>query len=341
MTCSVQKNAASFVLNTDSDGRPRGHAVDTPDRYEVTPFTFANRFLVREDSAPLVVYYSAHRSLALERNASRARAAGGPGAAYAEALDDRELRLGESVLLWRKEETLEQSDGLPARANQAIKRALPAFLGQFRNLRIEGDDRPRLVVDKLGTKLDHSQLSDGERGVLAVLMDLTRRLSQANPNLADPARDGCAVVLIDELDLHMHPRWQREIVSRLIKTFPKCQFVATTHSPTIISEVQPESLFLLRQDGDYIVPARCGQAYGLDINDVMEHIMGAAPRPVPATNAINSIEEALESGDLDLARTRLAELRALLHGDDAVVVGLEATINNLEALGSAADPEEN
>lgn len=337
--CTAQKNAASFAVNPALDGRPREHAVDTPDRYDVTPFTYANRFVVHEQSAPLAIYYSAHRSLALERSASRARAAGGAGAAYAEALEDRELRLGEAVLLWRKEEALEQSDGLPARANRAIERAMPAFLGQFRNLRTEGDGLARLVVDKLGTKLDLSQLSDGERGVLAVLMDLTRRLSQANPNLEHPARDGRAVVLIDELDLHMHPRWQREIVSRLTDTFPKCQFVATTHSPAIISEVQPESLLLLRQDGDYVIPERCGQAYGLDANYVMEHIMGTAARPVAATKAINSIEDALEAGDLELARKRLVELRALLHGDDAVVVGLEATINNLEALGNEADPE--
>jgi predicted ATP-binding protein involved in virulence len=338
--CTAQKNSASFVVNPELDGRPREHAVDTPDHYDVTTSTQETKFAVREDSAPLAVYYSAHRSLALERSASRARVAGNSGAAYAEALEDRELRLGEAVLLWRKEEVLEQSDGLPARANRAIKQALPAFLGQFCNLRIEGDDKPRLVVDKLGTKLDLSQLSDGERGILAVLMDLTRRLSQANPNLENPARDGCAVVLIDELDLHMHPRWQREIVSRLTETFPKCQFVATTHSPTIISEVQPESLLLLRQDGEYVIPESCGQAYGLDVNYVMEHIMGTASRPAPATDAINSIEDALESGELEVARRRVVELRTLLHGDDAVVVGLEATINNLEALGNAADTEE-
>ncbi len=340
VTCVAQKNAGSYSLNTGEDGLPREHAVDTPDLYEVTSVTYANKLVIREESAPLVIYYSAHRSLAVERSVSKARAVGGANAAYVEALDDRELRLGEAAFLWRKEEALEQSDNLPARANRAIARALPAFLGQFQNLRIEENDTPRLVVDKSGTKLDLSQLSDGERGILALLMDLARRLSQANPHLADPARDGCAIVLIDELDLHMHPRWQREIVSRLTETFPKCQFIATTHSPTIVSEVQPESLLLLRRHGGHIVPEKCGQAFGLDVNYVMEHIMGTAPRSVPATEAINRVEDALESGDLELARERLFELRALLHGDDTTVVGLEATINNLEALGNATDPEE-
>ena len=290
--------------------------------------------------APLVVYYSAHRSLALERGASKARAAGGLGAAYAEALEDRGLRLGEAALLWRKEAVLEETDGRPARANRAVEQALPAFLGEFHNLRVEGGDKPRLVVDKRGTTLDLSQLSDGERGLLAVLIDLTRRLAQANPDLEHPAQDAQAVVLIDELDLHMHPRWQREIVSRLTATFPKCQFVTTTHSPQIISEVQPENLLLLRQEGDRIVPERCGQAYGLDANYVLEHIMGTAPRAAPATQAIHAVEDALEGGDLASARERLETLRTLLHGDDAVVVGLEATINNLEALGDAAYSEE-
>ena len=339
-TCVAQKNMAEFVPSTHQDGRPREHAVDTPDKYEVRVDAAASPKKRGVVSTPLVVYYSSHRSLALDRGASKARAAGGLGAAYAEALEDRELRLGEAALLWRKEAVLEETDGRPACANQAVEQVLPAFLGEFRNMQVEGGNKPRLVVDKRGKTLDLSQLSDGERGLLAVLIDLTRRLAQANPALEHPARDGQAVVLIDELDLHMHPRWQREIVSRLTATFPNCQFVATTHSPQIISEIQPESLLLLRQEGDRIIPERCGQAYGLDANYVLEHIMGTAPRATPATQAIHAVEDALEDGDLTAARKRLEKLRTLLHGDDPVVVGLEATINNLEALGDAAYSEE-
>lgn len=340
MTCTVQKNAAEFIPSTDIDGRPREHAVDTPDTYEVD---FGGREPWSVDAksyAPLAVYYSAHRSLALDRGISKARSVGGVRAAYAEALDDRELRLGEMALLWHKEAVLEESDRLPARANRAIELALPVFLGEFQNLRVAGEDKPRLVVDKRGTTLDLSQLSDGERGLLVMLIDLTRRLAQANPELENPAHEGSAVVLIDELDLHMHPRWQRQIASKLVTAFPKCQFIATTHSPQIISELQPENLLLLSQEGDRIVPERCGQAYGLSVNDVLEYIMGTSSRAEPATAAIHAVEDALEIGDLDSARSRLDELRALLHGDDAVVVGLEATINNLEALADATDTEE-
>lgn len=336
----MQKNAERFAKSGESDGRPRERAVDTPDEYKVVVDKSDRVALRGELTVPLAVYYSAHRSLALERGARTARAAGGISAAYAEALDDRELRLGEAAELWRKEAALQESDGRPARANRAIELALPLLLGPFRNITVEGKEKPQVVVEKRNTTLNLNQLSEGERGLLAVLIDLTRRLAFANPDLEHPARDGQAIVLIDELDLHMHPRWQRTIVSQLTATFPKCQFIATTHSPQIISEVQPENLLLLRQELDRIVVQKCGQAYGLDANYVLEHIMGTAPRSERAGKAIYAVEDALEAGDLDTARLRLDDLRGLLHGDDPVVVGLQATINNLEALANATDPEE-
>ncbi len=339
-TCTAQKNAAEFVPSTEKNGRPREHAVDTRDTYLVSVDNATSSKKRGDNHASLAVYYSAHRSLAVERGPRKSRAAGGIAAAYANALEERELRLGEAAQLWHKEAVLEETDGRLARANRAVEQALPAFLGEFCHLRVQGSNRPRLVVDKSGTTLDLSQLSDGERGILTVLIDLTQRLAQANPDLEHPARDGRAVVLIDELDLHMHPRWQREIVSRLTMAFPNCQFVGTTHSPQIISEIQPENLVLLRQDGDRILPERCGQAYGLDANYVLEHIMGTIPRAAPATQAIIAVEDAIDVGDLPTARERLTDLRKLLHGDDTVVVGLEATINNLEAFANAADNEE-
>jgi hypothetical protein len=203
----VQKNAERFAKSGESDGRPRERAVDTPDEYKVVVDKSDRVALRGELTVPLAVYYSAHRSLALERGARTARAAGGISAAYAEALDDRELRLGEAAELWRKEAALQESDGRPARANRAIELALPLLLGPFRNITVEGKEKPQVVVEKRNTTLNLNQLSEGERGLLAVLIDLTRRLAFANPDLEHPARDGQAIVLIDELDLHMHPRW--------------------------------------------------------------------------------------------------------------------------------------
>src|SRR5690606_19957875 len=107
------------------------------------------------------------------------------------------------------------------------------------------DDQYTLTVDKGKTTLNINQLSDGERGVLALVMDIARRLYQANPGLNDPLKEGEAVILIDELDLHLHPKWQRSIVENLIRVFPNCQFIASTHSPQIIGEVEPKSITVI------------------------------------------------------------------------------------------------
>ncbi|KAM3100867.1 AAA family ATPase [Phormidesmis sp. 146-35] len=112
--------------------------------------------------------------------------------------------------------------------------------------------------------MDVRQLSDGERSVLALVLDLARGLSQANPILENSLQ-GKAVVLIDELDLHLHPIWQRTIVAKLTQTFPNCQFIATTHSPQIVGEVKPPGLSLIVKEGDRVVAIQEGlQGFGLD-----------------------------------------------------------------------------
>ena len=119
-----------------------------------------------------------------------------------------------------------------------------------------------------------AQLSDGERGLLAMVFDLTRRLTQANPEMEDPAAEAEAVVLIDEIELHLHPGWQRRIVRNLTETFPKCQFIATTHSPQLIGEVEHDRIQIIA-DGQVYSPTH---SFGVDSSRVLEEIMGADPR---------------------------------------------------------------
>ena len=70
------------------------------------------------------------------------------------------------------------------------------------------------------------QLSDGERSFLALICDLGRRLALANPDDLEDPLHGAGVVLIDELELHLHPTWQREVIEKLRTTFPNIQFIA-------------------------------------------------------------------------------------------------------------------
>ena len=136
---------------------------------------------------------------------------------------------------------------MAARHVTVLRSAVRKFLPNYKDLRPDPESNSRLVIDHSGMTLDASQLSDGERGVLALVLDIARRLSQANPSLDDPLRNGEAIVLIDELDLHLHPKWQRTIVDHLTGVFPRCQFIATTHSPQLVASVEPEQIQVLTE----------------------------------------------------------------------------------------------
>ncbi|MCA3274022.1 MAG: AAA family ATPase [Roseomonas sp.] len=320
------------------EGVVREQTLATPDVELFKPgFGKAAKALKLAREQPVAVYFATRRSLVSNEQLRASKASGAQAAAFADALIARPLRLTELATWMHAQEVLSQelpSAGLHLAAMRAAARR---FLPDCDGLRAEMADTHRLLIEKGGRTLDVRQLSDGERSMLALVLDLARRLSQANPDLDDPMRDGAGVVLIDELDMHMHPLWQRQVIALLTSTFPKCQFIATTHSPQIIGETQPERIILLQAEEGRIVPKRCGQAYGLDANAVLELIMGTASRAEPVRRAIAGVEAALDEGELGKARTNLAELRRLIHGDDPTVAGLEAAINNLEALGDATN----
>ena len=288
-----------------------------------------------ESSAPLVVYFSTART---QLNAQKQNiSADGTGAAYVRALNGAELSVVQFAEWFRVQQTL--ADEWPASKQlvEAIDAAVRRFLPSFSNLRPSDVGPSQLLIDHEGTTLHLRQLSDGERSVLVMVLDIARRLTQANPHLVKPLIEAEAIILIDEIDLHLHPQWQRKIVGDLTRTFPNCQFIASTHSPQIIGETQPDQLILFRREDGRIVPQQCGQAYGLDTNYVLEHIMETPSRPAPVLAAIDAVEEALDEADLDRAREKLADLRRLQHGDDPTSAGLEAAINNLEAFADEDD----
>ena len=191
-----------------------------------------------DDAAPFAVYYTTDRASYRLPRKLPIEVPRGQAAAYTGALINRTVNFRDFMARYRSAVTVERTErlhnpnylGNPAVA--AISNALTTFLGGFENLRVQ--EKPlRLLVDKAGVALDLSQLSDGERSFLAMICDLGRRLTLANPLLDDPLH-GAGVVLIDELELHLHPKWQREASEKLRRTFPNIQFIATTHSPFVI-----------------------------------------------------------------------------------------------------------
>jgi predicted ATP-binding protein involved in virulence len=130
---------------------------------------------------------------------------------------------------------------------QSIRNAARAALEGCAGLRFDFEESRVLIEYEDGRTIPFEHLSDGQRTMLGLFCDLARRAAVLNPHLGGEASAlTSGVVLIDELDLHLHPRWQRRIIEDLRRTFPKIQFICTTHSPFVIQSLRSgEELIML------------------------------------------------------------------------------------------------
>ena len=241
------------------------------------------------------------------------KANGGPKSAYAYALADRGLRLAE-LASWMH--ALEQKTSELPKADQhlhALRTAVNRFLPECKNMQaVVVNYRPRLYFEKQGRKLDSRKLSDGEKSIIALVSDLVMRLWQANLGLDDPIREGTGVVLIDDIELHLHPRWQRKIVEQLCRTFSSCQFVATTHSPQVIGEVQNCKIRMI-VDGKMHTPPR---SFGIDSSRILEELMESNSRSAAIDEQIRKISKLIGHGKSDAAKKEIRDLSDKIGEDD-------------------------
>ena len=185
------------------------------------------------------------------------------------------------------------------KALDSVKKAMLVMLDGCTNLRVARKPRLEMKVDKNGVGLNVSQLSDGEKCTMALFGDLARRLTIANPNLDNPLL-GEGVVLIDEIELHMHPFWQRNVVGKLRETFPNIQFIITTHSPIVLSEIDDEfNIYFLQNKEASSEVIEFKRLDGFDANYILEEFMG--------TKSMNSKTETLISDIYRLINGRLFE----------------------------------
>ena len=218
---------------------------------------------------------------------------------------------------------------------QAVRQALSRFMPEFSNIRIRRSPL-RMDVDKTindnKTTLNISQLSDGEKCLMAMVGDIVRRMTIASPMLPDPLQ-GQGVILIDELDLHLHPLLQREVVSRLVETFPNCQFIISTHSPHIITHVKTESLFFLDATADGLRSEHPQKSYGMTAERVLEDLMGlSTTRPVSIKNEIDEIYRYISRKEYDHAEKAISQLERKI-GTDAELLRARTIIMRKGAIG--------
>jgi len=132
-----------------------------------------------------------------------------------------------------------------------------------------------LLITNHNREMKISQLSDGLKILVFMVSDIAHRLAIANP--ATAPLQGRGIVLIDEIELHLHPRWQREVLPSLRETFPYIQFIVTTHSPQVLSTIRRENIYGI-SEGKLQRPS--GDSFGRDSGSILEEIMSDKKSPI-------------------------------------------------------------
>lgn len=184
---------------------------------------------------------------------------------------------------------------------QSVKSAISYFLDTIENVWIDRSLQPPvMMVEKDGKDLNINQLSQGEKSLLALVGDIARRLAILNPSLDDPLQ-GEGIVMIDEVDLHLHPKWQHDLIDKLVKTFPKVQFILTTHSPLIVSDRQDILVYSLDNGELQQMP----NVYGEDANTLLNDIFDVPARTPEIDKAFNDIRRAISHKELESAESQI------------------------------------
>lgn len=159
-------------------------------------------------------------------------------------------------------------------------------------------------------------LGYGYQATMAWVVDLAKKLFERYPNLDNPLT-GAAIVLVDEIDLHLHPDWQRKIISYLSGIFPNTQFIVTAHSPLIVQSAENVNLIILEKGADNYTHIRqeFGTFKGWTVEEILQDLMGLGDKTLSDTylKLLNQFEEGLDSDDYGKARAAYEELLPLLH----------------------------
>ncbi|TCS38085.1 AAA family ATPase [Reinekea marinisedimentorum] len=218
-----------------------------------------------------------------------------------------------------------------------LSNAISGVMPGYKNLRVSRKPLG-LLIEKNEETLNILQLSQGERSLIALIADIARRLILLNPNQGNPL-EGKGIVLVDEIDLHLHPEWQQRIVRVLESTFPNIQFIFSTHSPTVLTTVPYNNILSIGMnvEDDLIVSRPRGNSYAETSGDVMHQIMYVDPLPpLPEVDQYKKLSQKIESGILDReVIDSIEELKRKLGDGHSLIVRLDRSIKRIKALQRA------
>lgn len=170
-----------------------------------------------------------------------------------------------------------------------------------------------LVYKDDKTEMPISKLSAGYQSLLWMIMDMAYRVCMLNPEL-ESKNQISGIVLIDEIDLHLHPKWQWNVIEALRKTFENVQFIIATHSPIVISSSKETNLVLLDNEQEVSYLPDC---YGYEVEDVLRYRQESVSRPKKVKVLVQQIENAVDDIDFDTALVLLENLKTVLGKDNS------------------------
>ena len=185
-----------------------------------------------------------------------------------------------------------------------------------------------LLLEKEGAEVPFDSLSGGEQAFLLLAADLARRLMLESPNT--PVTEAPGIVCIDEIELHLHPAWQRRILKSLMKAFPACQFVVSTHSPQVIAGVEARHVRLLTPGENGVRKvSRPIASKGHDSNYVLEGILDTPERDDDVSRLFAEFDRLIDAGEFEEAGLVLGKLDQAVEGHSSGVAIRQAKWNRL------------
>lgn len=181
-----------------------------------------------------------------------------------------------------------------------------------------------IVRDNITEKFPVRMLSDGEKGIISLVADIAYRMALLNPDLLEHVLETSGVVLIDEIDMHLHPAWQKKIVNNLTQIFPNIQFVMTTHSPSILVNVRRENIWVL--DGFELYHPQ-NNTYGRTVGEVLQEVMDINVQPDYILQLQERFDAAIDREDFVNAESILREMKDILGVDAKSVIENQITVD--------------
>lgn len=323
----------SIEMSRERQGKPRRPKfsesrgiLEKYDEFDLSDFNF-----------PVIMHYGVERSAMEVPQRNRSDGNYIPEEQYVEMLDSKsnfrqffewfEEQENIENEIYRYKQILDENhlypDGRPDYGHEiylgAIRDAIKVFLGGFEHLRVERGAGKSFVVNKGKFTLNLMQLSQGERNLLTLVGDIGKNLSIMHPGSSNPLAEE-AVILIDEIDMHLHPLWQSDILDKFMQTFPNCQFFVTTHSPLVISTADENINIIRLRDGETM--SINDNLRGWSVDKVLERRMGAPAMEQDIQNQIDLIDKYLKNGQLQSAEEEFNNIEDLGNGRNSQVYSL-------------------